>query len=326
LSEKSLGSTWLDLGAILVQVAGTMTRFRVIGALMGAALLASSAGAFAQTEGEKAPEATSPVPTQGGAAGTTVVAPPGSGGITVVAPTPGGGTVTATGCTSVVVNGAPTLIGPGGAPCPTYPAYAPYAPPPPPTMPYYDVRPRYAHDSERKAALIGSAIGFGVGGGIAGIMYLVQYTEERDRCNDYRYVRYSDGTSRYEKDSSGCGGGAARASLITYGAIVTFLPSIPRFVVGDTTKGLIYTGLRGVSFATAALVNWGDNGDTRWQGPFLLGFVAPITLGIIDLATTPHREDLVEKEKAGITGISPVALADKQGKTHGALLAVEGLF
>lgn len=311
-----------------------MTRFRTLGrALIGGAVLLCTPLALAQTEGEKAPDPTaSPVPTQGG---TTVVAPPGSGGVTVVAPTPGGGTVTATGCSTVVVNGAPTLIGPGGAPCPSnaYPSYAPYAPAypaaaaSPPTMPYYDVRPRYAHDSERKAALIGSSIGFGVGGGIAGIMYLVQYSEERDRCNDYRYVRYSDGTSSYEKDTSGCGtGGAARASLITYGAIVTFLPSIPRFVVGDTTKGLIYTGLRGVSFATAALVNWGDNGDTRWQGPFLLGFVAPVTLGIIDLATTPHREDLVEKEKAGITGVSPVALADKQGKTHGALLAVEGLF
>lgn len=306
-----------------------MIRFRSLGGVaLGVATLAFAPVALAQTEGEGAAStAPSPVPTQGA---TTVNAPAGSGGVTVVAPTAGGGTVTASGCSTVVVNGAPTLIGPGGAPCAanTYPAYAPYgyAPPPPATMPYYDVRPRYAPDSDRKAALIGSAIGFGVGGGIAGIMYLVQYSEERNSCNDYRYVRYSDGTSRYENDTSGCTGGGARASLITYGAIVTFLPSVPRFVVGDAMKGLVYTGIRGVSFATAALVNWGENGDTRWQGPFLLGFVAPITLGIIDLATTPHREDLVEKERTGVTGIAPVAVTDKKGKAHGALLAVEGRF
>lgn len=290
-------------------------------AAIGFAAMACAPSALAQTEGE------TPATSGGQQGSTTVVAPPGSGGVTVVAPTPGGGTVTASGCSTVVVNGSPTLIGPGGAPCPTtYPAYAPYAPPPPPTMPYYDVRPRFAPDPDRKAALIGSAIGFGVGGGIAGIMYLVQYNEERDNCHDYRYVRYSDGTSRYERDSSGCTGGGARASLITYGAIVTFLPSIPRFVVGDTTKGLVYTGLRGAAFATAALVNWGDNNDSRWQGPFLLGFVAPVTLGIIDLATTPHREDLAEKEKAGITGIAPVAVTDKKGRAHGVLFAMEGRF
>lgn len=283
-----------------------------------AALTLGSSAAVAQTAEEQPPSG-----------GTTVNAPAGSGGITVVAPTAGGGTVTASGCSTVVVNGAPTLIGPGGAPCPSaaypnYAPYAPYAPAPPPTMPYYDVRPRYAPDPDRKAALIGSAIGFGVGGGIAGIMYLVQHSEERSNCRGFRTVRYSDGTTTTEPDT--CAGGGARASLITYGAIVTFMPSIARFVVGDTTKGLIYTGLRGASFATAALVNWGEDSDTRWQGPFLLGFVAPITLGIIDLATTPHREDLVEKEKTGVTGVAPVAVTDRRGKAHGALFAVEGRF
>jgi hypothetical protein len=233
------------------------------------------------------------------------------------------------------VNGSPTLIGPGGAPCPAngaYPNYAPYSgtpyAAPPPTMPYYDVRPRYASDPDRKAAVIGASIGFGVGGGVAGIMYLVQNSEERSRCG-YRTVTYSDGSFGTERDD--CSSGGARASLLTYGAIVTFLPSLPRFVVGDTTKGLIYTGLRGAAFATAALVNWGDDGDTKWQGPFLLGFVAPVTLGIIDLATTPHREDLVEKEKAamrkpGISGVTPIAMTEKNGKTHGALVSLEGRF
>lgn len=260
------------------------------------------------------------------AAQTTVTAPPGSAGVTVVVPTAGGGTVTASGCSTVVVNGAPTLVAPGGAPCPM-PAYQPYTPPSVPS--YYDVRPKYAPDPDRKAAVIGASIGFGVGGGVAGIMYLVQYSNDQDHCGRTRYVRYADGSSGTEIDNSGCGGGGSRMSLLTYGAIMTFLPSLPRFVVGDTTKGLIYTGLRGASFATAALVDWGTNGDTRWQGPFLLGFVAPVTLGIIDLATTPHREDLAEKTasaKPGITSISPVAVTDRQGKAHGAVLSLEGLW
>ena len=320
-----------------------MTSTRLLVAV-GSAVLLAALPARARAEGEtsEAP-APSPVPTQavptptapGTPGSTTVVAPPASGGITVVAPTPGGGSVTASGCSTVVVNGSPTLIGPGGAPCPAsgYPNYAPYQPyaAPPPTMPYYDVRPRYAPDPDRKAAQIGASIGFGVGGGVAGIMYLVQYSESRDNCSRYRYVRYSDGTTQMEQDDSACSSGGARASLITYGAIVTFLPSLPRFVVGDMTKGLIYTGLRGVSFATAALVNWGSDNDTRWQGPFLLGFVAPITLGIIDLATTPHREDFAEKEKAamrkpGINGIMPIAMTEKNGKTHGAMISLEGRF
>lgn len=255
-----------------------------------------------------------------------MVAPPGSGGVTVVVPTAGGGTVTASGCSTVVVNGAPTLVAPSGAPCPL-PAYQPYSPYAAPTTPYYDVKPKYAPDSDRKAALIASSIGFGVGGAVSGIMYLVQYAEDDSNCGNH-YVTYSDGTSHYEPVTSGCGHTGSRTSLLTYGAIMTIVPSLPRFVVGDTTKGLIYSGLRGLSVATAALVDWGDNGDTRWQGPFLLGFVAPVTLGIIDLATTPHREDLAEKvtAKPGVNSFSPVAVTDRSGKTHGALLSVGGLF
>lgn len=281
-------------------------------------VLAFAHGAFAddrQTDGA--------AEDSNGANGTTVVAPPGSGGVTVVVPTAGGGSVTASGCSSVVVNGAPTMVTSTGAPCPL-PAYQPYTPPAP--TPYYDARPRYARDPDRTGALIGASIGFGVGAAVSGVMYLVQHSEESDRCKYGTYVYGADGGG-YVKDSTACSGGGSRASLLTYGAIVTFLPSLPRFVVGDSTKGLVYTGLRGVSFATAALVNWGSDSDTKWQGPFLLGFVAPVTLGIIDLATTPHREDL-EKQVArpGVTSVAPVAVSDRQGKTHGAMLSVEGLW
>jgi hypothetical protein len=239
--------------------------------------------------------------------------------VTVVAPTAGGGQVTASGCSTVIVAGQPTLVTETGAPCPLQP-YRPYQP----YMAGYD-RPRYARDPDRTAALIGASVGFGVGTAVAGIMYLVQQSDENDHCGRVRRVwNYDTRDYRTEIDNSKCG--AARASLLTYGAIVTFTPSLPRFVVGDTSKALIYSGIRAASFATAALVDWGENDSTKWQGPFLLGFAVPVTLGIIDLATTPHREDLEEEQRTGIRGVGAVPVADRGGRTHGAMVSVEGRF
>ncbi|MGZ3421888.1 MAG: hypothetical protein ACXWUG_00180 [Polyangiales bacterium] len=275
------------------------------------------------------PDPPQPVP-PGTPGTTTVVAPPGSGGVTVVAPGPNGGSVTASGCTTVVVQGQPTMVGPGGAPCPTLAPYQPYQPYPPQyaygPAPMY-AQPRYARDPDRTAALIGSSIGFGVGAGVAGLVYLIAWTDEQDHCNKTHSVYTGSGTYETQADNSKCG--SSRASLVTYGAIMTFIPSVPRFVVGDTTKGLIYTGLRGAAISVAALVNWGDNSDTKWQGPFLLGFAAPLTLAIIDLATTPHREDLEDSKptvKAGVKSLSPVAVGDGNGHVSGGMLAMGGLF
>lgn len=300
---------------------------------LGQLVAARVAHADERPSGGTPDPSTLPAPTPPGTPGTTtVVAPPGSGGVTVVAPTPGGGQVTASGCSTVVVQGQPTSVTPAGAPCPTLAPYQPYQPYPaayPPAAqypaPYYEVRSRYARDPDRTAALIGASVGFGVGAALTGIVYLVQNAKENDTCGRVRTTSWSDGVAREEVDNSGCG--SARTSLIAYGAIVSFVPSLPRFVVGDSSKGLLFTGLRAASFATAALVDWGDDGDTKWQGPFLLGFAAPITLGIIDLATTPHREDLEpEQAKAGVKGVSPIAVTDRAGRTHGGVLTLSGIF
>ena len=256
--------------------------------------------------------------------GTTVVAPAGSGGMTVVVPTAGGGTVTATGCTTVMVNGAPTLVDPNGAPCSNAP-YAPYTQYAPPMA--YETRPRYQRDSDRTAALIGSAISFGVGAFVTGVTYLVKYDEDQRKCDNH-YGSYAGGTYTPIDNSRYCGHPSASASLVAYGAIVAVVPSIPRFVVGDTTGGLIYTGIRGAAVAAAALIPWGGSSDTKWQGPFLLAFAAPITLGIIDLATTPHREDLEDKKPAqpGVSSIAPVSLYDPRTGSNGVLMSMSGIF
>ena len=109
------------------------------------------------------------------------------------------------------------------------------------------------------------------------------------------------------------------------GAIMTFTPSIPRFVVGDVGMGLLWTGLRGGSFALGTAINWGSDGAFM---PITFAFIAPLTLGIIDLATTPHRENLrpkrvqVETASFHLDGLGPTTMQDRAGNTVPALGAM----
>lgn len=286
-----------------------MKKFSLVVVACVATLIGSSSVASAQ---ERVPDPPPPVD----ASGTTVVtAPPGSGGVTVVAPTPGGGQVIASQCQQVTVNGATTYVTPTGEPCPQYQPYQPYSP----ARSAYDTRPRYARDPERTGALIASSVVWGVGTFVTGIAYLVQKASS-DICTSY----YDTASGSY---TDSCSKKSATGALVTYGVIVSVTPSVPRFVVGDYGKALIYTGLRGASVLVASVVDWGHNDATSWEMPFLLGFAAPVALGIVDLVTTPHAEDLEEKaaQYRGITGIAPVALADRRG-AHGAMLSMEGRF
>lgn len=249
------------------------------------------------------------VPVTGtGAPTTTVQSAPGSGGLTVIAPLAGGGSVTAVGCSAVTVSGHSTEVRPGGAvnqPCPV-------AVPEP-----IEARPRYARDGGRKAALITAPIVYGLGMMVSGVNYLSH-----------------EGSCRY--GSSRCD--SRRTALWSYGVISAAVPSIPRWVVGDTVGALVYTGARGGSIAAAALIPWDDA-----TGPFLLGFAAPVALAIVDMATTPHREDLnrssdkfdkpadpaparAGQDGARITSVSPIALGDRENKSRGAGVALGGTF
>lgn len=234
---------------------------------------------------------------------TRVDAAPGSGGLTVITPVAGGGTMTAVGCSAVTVQGHSTEVRAGGqalamgAPC-VAAAVAPQE--------------RYAPDGGRKAALIAAPIVYGVGMAYSGMSYLI-----------------NSGHSRTRSD--------ATAALVGYTTISTIVPSIPRLVVGDTTRGLVYSAARGASIGVAIGVDWGKKDDDL-MGPFLFGFAAPLALAIVDMATTPHREDLVDsssdtpsepkasRDGARITGISPVALRDQEGKTRGGAVTLGGAF
>ncbi|MFO0587588.1 MAG: hypothetical protein U0441_08615 [Polyangiaceae bacterium] len=248
-------------------------------------------------------------------------------GVDVVARTPSG-TVRAYGCDRVEFdpNDKSGPLPQGAAP----PCKAPPPPPPPPpaAAQYYPpdaaygpryypaypppvaLRPVYAPDPGRKAALIASSLVFGLGTAASGMSYIVNIAQ--DGIGDCSLLE-------------SCGNRKAAASLYAMGAIMTFTPSIPRFVTGDVGMGLLWTGLRGGSFALGTAINWGSDGVLM---PITFAFIAPLTLGIIDLATTPHREQLrprkvqVETASFHLDGVGPTTMLDRAGNTVPALGAM----
>lgn len=321
-----------------------------LGSLLSLLIASTASAADGETGGAPELPAPAPPPAASTSGGTPVGAPatasatapgpivtqvqaaPASGGLTVVAPLAGGGTMTAVGCSAVSVSDHGTTVVPGAGPCPS-------APPPAYGNWPREPRPRYAPDGGRKAAIITAPIVYGLGAFVAGVSYLGNKAD----CS------WSD-------RGSSCRDGTT--SLIAYTGITAVVPSIPRFVVGDVGRGLLYTGLRGASVTTAALVDWGDSHDS-WMGPFLLGFAAPVALAVVDMATTPHREDLEdhpddhndaseaegarERERreersdrsrerarqqnsARVTGVAPVPLADRENKPAGGGLTLMGTF
>ncbi|MEZ4298175.1 MAG: hypothetical protein R3B70_24700 [Polyangiaceae bacterium] len=255
--------------------------------------------------------------------GTVVVKRTPDQGVDVHARTPSG-TIHAYGCDRVVFdpNDKSGPLPPGAQP----PCAAPNQPPPPPpvyttyppryypsypTNPVVPVRkkPVYAPDPGRKAALIASSLVFGLGTVASGTTYV---------------INIADGGVGDCALLEGCRNRDALPSLYTMGAIMTFTPSIPRFVVGDWGMGLLWTGLRGGSFALGSAINWGEDGAVM---PLTFSFIAPLTLGIIDLATTPHRENLRPKIRYSalnfqLDGVGPTTMVDRGGNTVPALGAM----
>jgi hypothetical protein len=181
----------------------------------------------------------------------------------------------------------------------------------------------YAPDPGRKAAIIG------VGAAVAGLAYLSEHGQTT--CT-------GGFSSNQTVVTNTCTTNDASAALWTYNVIVAAVPSTPRWVVGDVMGALIYTGLRTASVVTASTIQWGNDASS-WVGPFMLGFLAPVTLGIVDLATTPHREDLRPhdgqhddpadaKAQTGfhVSSIAPTTLMDPEHRVNGAMLTLGATF
>jgi hypothetical protein len=191
---------------------------------------------------------------------------------------------------------------PAAPPCPAYyvpyPVYSPYAAP----LYYLPPRPKpkYAPDPARRSAILVSSLLFGIGTVAAGGAYVTANRDARGHC----------------ALAGSCRPFGAKAAMFALGAFETFPASVPRYVVGDVGMGLLFTGLRGTSFAVGSLI---DFKDKSYVLPVTLAVVAPITLSIVELATTPHREQLrprPAKHAASsfrLQGLGPTVTADKDG-------------
>ncbi|MFO0677335.1 MAG: hypothetical protein U0169_12440 [Polyangiaceae bacterium] len=170
-------------------------------------------------------------------------------------------------------------------------------------------RTKYRRDPGRTGALIASPIVYGLGASIAGTMYLATLSH-----SSYTGDRYAS---------------TRTGALVAYAGISAAVPSLPRFVVGDATTGLLYAAARGGAIAAASVIDWGK-ADANFVGPMILGFVVPTTLAIVDMATTPHAEDLEDQPppppRTGIRAITPAPVADRQNGTTGATVSVFGTF
>ncbi|MBK9258776.1 MAG: hypothetical protein IPM54_02955 [Polyangiaceae bacterium] len=231
------------------------------------------------------------------------------------------GTVHGYGCSRVDVDPNARSNAPHG-PCPL--AHLPPAPPPPPVYmppppprfmypplknPTQAMKPRWAPDPARRNALIASSIVFGLGTMLSGTAYTVSAMTS-SMCNEWSGVMCS---------------GPSKPALYAMGTFLTITPSIPRFVVGDYGKAILYTALRGGSFAAGAFVDWND---PTYLVPITLSFIAPLTLGIIDLATTPHREQLeapaarTAASDFQLLGLGPTVAMDFRGQSIPAFGAI----
>lgn len=314
---------------------------RLVGSLSAAAILLAPAlegSALAQEEGAQGGEQAPPPPQQPlpqnvrvSPQGEVTVTRTPSQGVEVHAQT-GAGTVHAYGCSRVSADprtaNAPPPSPPSPSPCAAPYPYAypsPYPPPayyPPPQTQYAppayyvpapplapDARPKkpvYPPDPARKAALIASSLVFGIGTAAAGTAYLVSL---------------APGVANMGRHSP------SKPALVAMGAFMTVTPSVPRYVVGKVGLGLVFTAIRGASFTAGTLIDWDDK---SYVLPATLAFVVPLTLGIVDLATTPRRDikkpepedEPTESASFRLHGIAPTVAVDHTGAMVPAISAV----
>lgn len=257
--------------------------------------------------------------------GSVAVTRTAGGGVDVHAQT-AAGTVHAYGCDRVELD-ARTATGAPPPPCSVmpyaypYPLYYPYpvlapytyAPPPLPRP-----KPKYAPDAARTGALVASSVVFGLGTAITGGAFLVSVLKRSETTCD-TWGTGACTTSRPEPNTT---------ALYAMGGLMTFTPSLPRYVVGSVGLGLLFTALRGGSFAAGAFVDWKDKSGAV---PATFAFVIPLALGIVDLATTPHREQLEGRAQPAarrkpspveLAGVGPSAIPDQAGNLAPSLAAM----
>jgi hypothetical protein len=175
----------------------------------------------------------------------------------------------------------------------------------------------YAPDPARRGALIASSLGWGLGTLVLGVGYLSAHSSSSCSYDSTTY-------------NSTCTQNPATDWLVAYDLNMAIVPSIPRWVVGDYTGALIFTALRGGSVVSASLIQGNDA-----FGPVVLGFLVPVTLGIVDFVFTPHRESLqhdsephVARTDSGfsLTSFGPAPITGPDRRVNGGALRLSASF
>jgi hypothetical protein len=140
------------------------------------------------------------------------------------------------------------------------------------------------------------------------------------------------GSSLSESGNSTPWGTSPAGWLALYDLNMAVTPSIPRWIVGDTKGALLYTSIRGLSVGVASFIPLSNASGGAVLGVATLGFILPVILGVVDLATTPHREDLEGQDQARerkgprITGIAPAAIEDPNHRLTGGIVRLSAGF
>lgn len=187
--------------------------------------------------------------------------------------------------------------------------------------------------------MIIAPIAFGLGSMVTGIGYLT----ERKTCHTEYTV---DANYAYTSSVRQCND--ATGWMLAYAGVNAVIPGLARFTVGDTSRALLYAAARGASITAASVIDWGSSAGGEMVAG-VLGFAAPVALAVVDMATTPHREDLGDKppapapeegaertprtavapkpiDRPRITGISPIPFKGRENAPSGAGFSLTGTF
>jgi hypothetical protein len=177
-----------------------------------------------------------------------------------------------------------------------------------------DSRPHFRPDPGRGAAIALGALTQGIGSLLTMSLYL-------KAAGHYSCTYTSNPYGSHCEQSSGI------PELLLYSGVMTIAPAVPRLVVGDAKAAAFFSLGIVASIATGKMIDAsGKKFDDPGSGFALFGFVGAAAIGIVELATTPHREDLEPKKQGpSIEGFSAAPLADARG-THGMTMGMLGSF
>ncbi len=177
--------------------------------------------------------------------------------------------------------------------------------------------PQTASDPGRAAAVAFTAVLYPIGGIGFAALYFDRVEAARDEClgeqevigtAQYGGMTFEVRDRAYAQDA--CRKTGALGPLFLYGTFMAFAPGLPRIVVGN------YSGMFAWAAATSASIGLGWAAQARSKdNSSAMGYVGvfvPFVLGIIELSTTPRRDDLLARSRPKI---EPALLPTQHGLT-----------